>query len=355
MLAAVSIAILASMLAVVPFSTALAAPPANDDFANRIVADPAGTDSLPFSTTVDSTESTVEASEPANPSPCGPTPNESVWYQFTPDNSGRYQFDTVDSNYDTVLSIWTSASASLSDMVALDCNDDIQRDSTSRIRTRLIAGTTYYIRVSAFSLSSTASTLNISVILTGNAGGPYTIAEGESLTLAGSSATREGTVTYGWDVNRDGDFTDATGQNPTLTWDELIALGIDGVGTFDVRVQVDNGNNTQISAPTTLTVNLAGPVEPGFDDLYTMVENTPVNGSPSTAASVQRTLLMLVAIAQMMDDYDQPGLACLTLQRFDMQVQSQVARRRISTADAEPLYAKTDEIRSVLGCGGSVD
>lgn len=56
----------------------------------------------------------------------------------------------------------------------------------------------------------------------------------------------------------------------------------------------------------------------------------------------------------MLEDSDQSGLACLQLQRFDLQVLSQVSRRRISEADAAPLYAKTAEIRAMLGCGGSV-
>ncbi len=57
------------------------------------------------------------------------------------------------------------------------------------------------------------------------AGGPYTVAEGGSLTLDGSGSTAG--AEYGWDLNGDNDFTDATGLSPTLSWADLEAIGID--------------------------------------------------------------------------------------------------------------------------------
>ncbi|MBZ2197323.1 Ig-like domain repeat protein [Occultella gossypii] len=70
------------------------------------------------------------------------------------------------------------------------------------------------------------------------AGGPYAIAEGEDITLsaAGSSTT----AVIGWDLNGDGDFSDATGAEVTLTWAELEAFGIDdGPVTYDVDVRAE--------------------------------------------------------------------------------------------------------------------
>jgi hypothetical protein len=63
-----------------------------------------------------------------------------------------------------------------------------------------------------------------------SAGGPYTIAEGDSLALTGS-ATDVDSLTYAWDLDNDGDFEDATGASPTLTWTQLTSLGFaDGPG-----------------------------------------------------------------------------------------------------------------------------
>ena len=61
------------------------------------------------------------------------------------------------------------------------------------------------------------------------AGGPYAVAEGASSPLTGRA--RPTAVTYGWDLDGDDDFTDATGETPTLTWAQLEALDVnDGAG-----------------------------------------------------------------------------------------------------------------------------
>jgi hypothetical protein len=94
-----------------------------------------------------------------------------------------------------------------------------------------------------------------------NAGGPYTVTEGQSLSLLGS-AGGSGDLTYQWDVNGDGLFTDATGSNPTLNWGQLIALGInDGPSARVVRLRVDDGmGHIVTSAAVNLTISNAPPV-----------------------------------------------------------------------------------------------
>lgn len=99
---------------------------------------------------------------------------------------------------------------------------------------------------------------------TADAGGPYSIKEGDNLVLDGSHSTDpdNDTLTYSWDVNGDGVFGDATGVNPTLTKAQLNALGINnGTAAFNVKVRVDDGHgHVVISNPATFTFNNAPPV-----------------------------------------------------------------------------------------------
>jgi hypothetical protein len=97
--------------------------------------------------------------------------------------------------------------------------------------------------------------------ITARANGPFTVREGNSIRLsATASDTLRRTLTYSWDVNGDGVFGDATGASPTLTWAQLVALGInDGPATFNVQVRVTNGLTTAFSTTTTLTVTAVAP------------------------------------------------------------------------------------------------
>ncbi len=99
-------------------------------------------------------------------------------------------------------------------------------------------------------LSSSSDDLDQAVDPVADAGGPYTVAEGASLTLDASGSTSG--AGYAWDLNGDGDFTDATGAAPTLTWTELEALGIDdGPATHTVTLEV-----TEAGRSATDTVDL---------------------------------------------------------------------------------------------------
>lgn len=92
---------------------------------------------------------------------------------------------------------------------------------------------------------------------TANAGGPYTIHEGQSLTLnASASSSPLGlALSYSWDVNGDGVFGDATGIQPTLTWSQLVTLGVnDGPATFAPMVRVTDSVGNSSTATTTLAL-----------------------------------------------------------------------------------------------------
>jgi len=62
-------------------------------------------------------------------------------------------------------------------------------------------------------------------------------------------------------LNNDGEFDDATGPNPTLSWADLKDLGIDdGPDTHEIRLRVDDGQgNIALSEPIILTVENVAP------------------------------------------------------------------------------------------------
>ena len=67
----------------------------------------------------------------------------SVWFTYTPVTTGRVEFNTIGSNYDTALSAYTGTRGNLSQLA---CN---WNGSQSRIRFDATAGTTYSIMVAA--------------------------------------------------------------------------------------------------------------------------------------------------------------------------------------------------------------
>ncbi|MFC1925721.1 choice-of-anchor C family protein, partial [Chloroflexota bacterium] len=67
-----------------------------------------------------------------------------------------------------------------------------------------------------------------------NAGGPYTVNEGSSITLNGSGYDPEGNpVSFAWDLDNDGQYDDATGASPVFS-----AAGIDGPASRNIGLQV---------------------------------------------------------------------------------------------------------------------
>lgn len=74
-------------------------------------------------------------------------------------------------------------------------------------------------------------------------GGPYTLNAGSQLTVDGSAswdpnaAAGDRIVSYAWDLNDDGVYNDASGQNVTIPWAHLAGLGL-GQGSHTIRLQV---------------------------------------------------------------------------------------------------------------------
>lgn len=142
----------------------VAPPPPNDNFANAI-----NITTLTFNDVQDSSGATTESTDPTPPCAqqftaaqgnTGGHPNgvyNTIWYKFTPPFSANLNVYTGsfanltqnNSNYDTVLSIWTGTQGSLTNIA---CNDDTAPGIIlSQLQNvPLTAGTSYYFMVSSF-------------------------------------------------------------------------------------------------------------------------------------------------------------------------------------------------------------
>jgi hypothetical protein len=87
-----------------------------------------------------------------------------------------------------------------------------------------------------------------------DAGGPYTTNEGTNVTLDASASTEngDGPFTYEWDLDNDGNFSDATGASPSFT-----AVGQDGV--YPIKVRITNADGFSSTASSSVTVNNVAP------------------------------------------------------------------------------------------------
>jgi uncharacterized protein len=110
---------------------------------------------------------------------------------------------------------------------------------------------------------------------TANAGGPYTVDEGSSVTLSATGTDLEnGPLTYAWDLDNNGSF-ETSGQSVTYS-------GVDGPATPTVKVQVtDNGGLTAV-ASTTVTVNN---VAPTLGAIFAPVDPVAVTASVIVSAN----------------------------------------------------------------------
>jgi len=106
---------------------------------------------------------------------------------------------------------------------------------------------------------------------TADAGGPYTVPEGGSITLTGSGSDPDGDpLTYAWDLDNDGTFETA-GQNVTFS-----AAGLDGPSSQTVVLQVSDDHGGSVTSPVTIAITNVAPTA-------ALSNNGPVfEGSPAT-------------------------------------------------------------------------
>ncbi len=113
-----------------------------DDFDAPFILSP----SLPSTATVNAVHYSSFLDDP-DFTGCGVIGTNSVWYKFVPSQSGTLNVNTVGSDYDTILGVWSGERGILT---SLGCDDDGAGNFRSDLSIPISAGTTYYIEASAW-------------------------------------------------------------------------------------------------------------------------------------------------------------------------------------------------------------
>ncbi|MEL6893753.1 MAG: right-handed parallel beta-helix repeat-containing protein, partial [Actinomycetota bacterium] len=135
-----------------------AVPAGNDDFADRVAfVGPTVTGSNVGATL--EVEQTPGAGQGGMD---GDAQTGSVWWAWTPTVSERIEFDTIGSNFDTILAVWTGDE--LESLVEVTSNDDCNcspsNHRVSAVAFDAVAGTTYHVAVYGYRGSSGEIVLN---------------------------------------------------------------------------------------------------------------------------------------------------------------------------------------------------
>ena len=227
----------------------------NDAFANAITLTGAS-----VTTTGGNTNATAEAGEPAH---AGYTARKSVWWQWTAPFSGRAQIDTIGSDFDTVLAVYSGASLASLNTEAMD--DDSGGAGTSRAVFTATAGTVYRIAVDGYGGAEGTVTLHVNVsniapgnddfanraTLTGtsfstNAANVNASAEANEPNHAGRTATKS--LWWKWTAPADGRVTIRTAGSSI---DTVLAVYTGAsLATLSVVAANDDARDTSTSAVT---------------------------------------------------------------------------------------------------------
>lgn len=123
---------------------------------------------------------------------------------------------------------------------------------------------------------------------TAAAGGPYTVAEGDSVQLDGTGSSDAdqdpSTLTYAWDFDGDGQYDDASGSTPTFS-----AAALDGPDSVTIGLQVTDDGDLTATDSAEITVNNAnptinavtndGPIDQGNSATITVTASDPAGAN----------------------------------------------------------------------------
>ena len=215
--------------------------PANDNFADRIPLETSG-----GSLTGSNQGASIEPGEPDhNDSPA----DASVWHQWTAPENLRVTITLENSNFDTLLAVYTGANVASLTPVASD--DDSGGDLTSAVSFNALAGSDYHIAVAGYDGDSGKIAMKWT---TATADPPKIVQQPESRAfLAGETAafnvvaTSASKLTYQWTRNR----VALPGSTGALL--SIPDVSTEHVGVYRVSVTDVNGA-TVISEPATLEI-----------------------------------------------------------------------------------------------------
>jgi hypothetical protein len=155
---------------------------------------------VPFSDLIDTTGATEEADDPQLNVACdGNLLNKgdnTVWYKYTPGSNINVSIDTLGSNYDTYIAVWTGTA--LTNLSFVACDDDTYNNLQSQLSLSAQAGTPYYIEVAGYAgyqgharednpggnLSFKVRATNTDITIGGALVGRYPVASSESVRSA---------------------------------------------------------------------------------------------------------------------------------------------------------------------------
>ncbi|MFO0949436.1 MAG: hypothetical protein U1D30_26575, partial [Planctomycetota bacterium] len=119
-----------------------------------------------------------------------------------------------------------------------------------------------------------------------DAGGPYSIALGQSLVLSAMNSSDPDPnglsgAAASWDINNDGTFGDATGYTPTVTWTKLGQLGISTPGIRTLSVRITDASGAQSFATASFEIRVNAPPVAVINGPYVVNEGSSVSFSAS--------------------------------------------------------------------------
>lgn len=212
----------------------------NDAFSNRITLTGGAA-----SVTADNSQASKEVGEPSH---AGNSGGKSLWWSWVAPSTGTLIVDTIGSNFDTTLAIYTGTS--VSSLASRVSNDDSGGGVTSRVEFQVLAGTVYAIAVDGYNGRSGNIRLNLSFLSLS----PEIVVEKSGGVNVNDGGVHDfGNVDTGSFISQT--FTIRNAGNANLTG---LAVTSNGANATDFTINT-NGMSTSVSpgSSTSFTVTFA--------------------------------------------------------------------------------------------------